>query len=356
MNQDKRIFAETLLSWHEEIDRNLPWKKSNDPYKIWISEIILQQTRVEQGLPYFERIIEKYPTVQDLAAASEDDFLSVWEGLGYYSRARNMLETARKVSDELSGVFPGDYAGLLSLKGIGPYTAAAIASFAFKLPHAVADGNVFRVLSRYFGIFDSPDTSVGKKVFAELATSLIPERQSPQYNQAIMDFGALVCKPFSPLCGQCPLNQHCYAIKHDTVETLPVKVRKPPKRARYFTFLICREGSLVLCRKRTGSDIWKGLYELPSYESETYPPDIDTVMSKYFSELSIKPAMKPEFLGSSKQILSHQIIHGAFFEVRFEKLNKIKGYQFFNLRELSNLPFPKILRNFIDEYVNLRHQ
>jgi len=354
MDKKGNLFSQMMLTWHADIDRGMPWKDSKDPYLIWLSEIILQQTRVDQGRPYFERIRNKYPDIHALAAASDDAFFSVWEGLGYYSRARNMLSTARYIAHEQSGVFPNTYEGLLSLKGVGPYTAAAISSFAHNLPYAVADGNVYRVLARYFGVFDSSDTATGKKVFSALANSLIPSGRSSDYNQAIMDFGALVCKPFQPQCNNCPLSQSCFAFANSSVDTLPVRAKKPTKKERFFTFLLCRDEEGLLCRRREDKDVWRGLFELPSLESTVLHPNPESSLEEVFDKLPGVLIGRPRVLGSSKQVLSHQVIHGIFVDVAFKRLNSNEVYKFINFENLGYLAFPKILRNFIDEYVNLR--
>ena len=220
-------FTQILLNWHEnENDRTMPWKGEKNPYKIWLSEIILQQTRVDQGMNYYLEFINKYPTVTDLALANDDDVFKLWEGLGYYSRCKNMLISARQIVNEYNGVFPADYDSILKLKGVGPYTAAAIASFAYDLPHAVLDGNVFRVLARYFGISTPIDGSEGKVYFAQLAKQLLHEGASASYNQAIMDFGATICTPKLPLCSVCVFNQQCEAFFNKKVQELPVKAKK----------------------------------------------------------------------------------------------------------------------------------
>ena len=257
-------FTATLLRWYEQHGRSLPWRADCNPYAIWLSEIILQQTRIEQGLPYWERFMQRFPTVEALAAATEDDVLRLWQGLGYYSRARNLHAAARQVVAE--GGFPQTYEGLRSLKGVGDYTAAAIGSFAFNLPVASVDGNAYRVLARHFGIDTPINTTQGKRLFAELAQSLLPERQAADFNQAMMDFGATWCTPSSPQCASCPFVETCEALHSKRVAELPVKLRKTKIKTRHlsYIYIICK-GEIAI-RRRPSGDIWQGLWEVPVVE------------------------------------------------------------------------------------------
>lgn len=265
---NESFFADEILQWYEKNRRFLPWRGTKDPYRIWISEIILQQTRVAQGYDYFVRFIERFPDVQALAAASEDEVLRCWQGLGYYSRARNLHCAARQIV--ASGGFPMDYEGIRNLKGVGDYTAAAIASFAFGLPHAVVDGNVYRVLSRYFGVDEAIDTGRGRKCFAELAQALLPDRERvADYNQGLMDFGALQCVPKSPRCMDCPLNESCMAFREGRVKDLPVKVNALIVSKRYLHYFWVQVGEEMVLFRREGKDIWKGLYEPMLVETDT---------------------------------------------------------------------------------------
>lgn len=259
-------FASKLEQWYKQNKRDLPWRETTNPYYIWLSEIILQQTRVEQGRDYYDRFITTFPDVQSLAAASEEEVLLLWQGLGYYSRARNLHKAARQISQQVS--FPSDYSSLLSLPGVGAYTAAAIASFAFGLPYAVLDGNVYRVLSRFFGISTPIDSTEGKKAFQALADQMLDKRRPALYNQAIMDFGAQVCKPSGADCAVCPLSDACAAFAQNSVQQLPVKAKKLVQRVRHFSYVyvFTQEGD-VLLHRRAASDIWKGLYEFPLVES-----------------------------------------------------------------------------------------
>ena len=248
----KKTFTKKLLKWFVSNYRPLPWKGEKNPYLIWLSEIILQQTRVEQGLPYYEKFRKKYPTIKDLALAPEDEVMKLWEGLGYYSRARNLHTTAKFISKDLDGIFPKTHKEILALKGVGSYTAAAIASFAYNLPYAVVDGNVYRVLSRYFGIATPIDSTDGKKEFALLAQELLATEKPGAYNQAIMDFGATHCMPKQPKCITCLLNKKCKAFTENRIDILPVKTKKIKKRTRYLNYLIINQGNQVFINKRTG--------------------------------------------------------------------------------------------------------
>ena len=260
-------FAIQIEQWYNQHKRALPWRQTTNPYYIWLSEIILQQTRVEQGRAYYERFVQTFPTVQDLASAPEEAVLLLWQGLGYYSRARNLHKAAQQIA--AMGDFPSDYKTILSLPGVGPYTAAAIASFAFGQPYAVLDGNVFRVLSRYFGIDTPIDSTEGKKEFKALADEMLDKKRPSLYNQAIMDFGAMLCKPIGADCMSCPLRDGCMAYEQNKVQSLPVKGKKIEQRTRYFSYVyLCTDkGEVQICR-RAGNDIWRGLYQFPLVESE----------------------------------------------------------------------------------------
>lgn len=262
-------FTALLLEWHDVANsRTLPWKGENDPYKIWLSEVILQQTRALQGLSYYERFIEAYPDIGSLADADDEEVFRLWQGLGYYNRCRNLLSAARTIVSDMAGRFPSDYHDILSLKGVGTYTAAAIASFAFGLPHAVVDGNVYRVLARYFGIDLPIDGSAGKAHFQKLAQDLLAVDRPADYNQAIMDFGATICKPKSPLCDSCPLSSGCLAYARQMIDLLPVKEKKLLVRKRCFHYCVLLHGDEVYIQKREKKDIWQGLYEFFLIELE----------------------------------------------------------------------------------------
>ncbi|EDM37579.1 putative A/G-specific adenine glycosylase [Pedobacter sp. BAL39] len=344
-------FQNEIVKWYELNKRSLPWRNTRDPYVIWLSEIILQQTRVEQGLPYFNRFLSQYPGITDFANAEETQILKLWQGLGYYSRGRNMLYTARQIRDNHNGVFPNTYDTLVGLKGIGEYTAAAISSFSSDESKAVLDGNVFRVLSRYFGV-DSPINSTeGKKIFSALAQSLIAGQTPSIYNQAIMEFGALQCKPKSPDCPSCPVHAGCEAKTKGTVALLPVKLKKLKKRIRYFNYFVCEQEGQLLVRKRGPGDVWQELYDFPLIETENHftevPEQFSHAVQEYFGkEVVIKP------LAAHKHLLTHQTIFVQFFGLDNYIINfKVKAdIKRVSLSEFDGLPQPKVIANFIESY------
>ncbi len=353
MNRAMDIFQSQLMDWYQQHDRPLPWKEEKDPYLIWLSEIILQQTRVAQGLPYFEKFKAHYPTVSDLAKAPADEVMKLWEGLGYYSRARNMHATAKYIDQELGGNFPTTYKEILSLKGVGPYTAAAISSFAFDLPHAVVDGNVYRVLARYFGI-DSPiDQPQGKKRFAELAQALLDTSQPGRYNQAIMDFGAVQCVPKSPKCKACPLQDCCQAFQEDQIHRFPVKSKKLVKKDRYFHFLVFDyEGSTFIQRRET-KDIWLHLYQFPLLESEQFIKTFAALQQQLDWPDWIDQTMIKEWSLSRpfKQELTHQRIHAFFFKILLKTPPKSIPPEFVmtERENLTKFAFPKIIDLYLKD-------
>lgn len=309
-------FAQKLLAWYDLNKRTLPWRQTGDPYYIWLSEIILQQTRVDQGIPYYLKFVEVFPRIELLAVASEDEVLRLWQGLGYYSRARNLHAAAQYVVGHAGGVFPRSHKEVLSLKGVGEYTAAAIVSFAYNEPYAVVDGNVFRVLSRVFGVGEYIDTAKGKKVFSDLAAELL-DRESPGlYNQAIMDFGALQCVPKSPACGECPFADSCFAYIQGLIEVFPRKKGKIVTKDRFFNYLDIRVGDSVFLRRRTEDDIWKGLYEFPLIESEKKMSFEDIVATaEYKKLLSGSSQIKLAKIREMKHVLSHRVIHATFYRL-----------------------------------------
>ncbi len=341
-----KSFRKKLLQWSQDHPRPLPWKGEKNPYFIWLSEIILQQTRVEQGWAYYERFRKKYPKVEDLALASEDEVMKLWEGLGYYSRARNLHVAAQYIAKDLKGRFPHTYEGILALKGVGPYTAAAIASFAYDLPFAVVDGNVFRVLSRIFGIDTPIDTTEGKKEFTHLAQALLDPLQAGVYNQAMMDFGATHCLPRNPNCGKCPFQRECQAWQTDRVSNLPVKAKKIAKKTRYFHYLIINYKDQVVLQKRSASDIWRNLYEFPLIE-------LDRLKNKE-PELSKNPLWQ-ELIGHTpaqvnsisppfRQQLTHQKIIGSFLEITIQALPKMNdSHLLVERKNLRKFALPKII-------------
>lgn len=310
-------FVEILIGWYTENKRPLPWRDTTDPYRIWISEIILQQTRVAQGLEYFNRFMERFPDVRALAEAPEDEVMKYWQGLGYYSRARNLHAAAREIMERFGGVFPSDHAQVLSLKGVGDYTAAAICSFAWRQPYAVVDGNVYRVLSRVFGVETPIDSTAGKKEFAELAQVLLDTSRPDLYNQAIMDFGAVQCTPQRPDCLYCPLRDACVAWAQGKVECLPVKEGKTVVKPRYFNYLDIHCGEVHLLRRRDGKDIWQNLYEYPLIKTlqdtdfsvlqglEEYRRLMDGVAEIRVCKMTEMP----------RHVLSHRVIYARFYDL-----------------------------------------
>jgi len=341
------FFTTHLLDWFDRNDRPLPWKGEKDPYLIWLSEIILQQTRVQQGLPYFERFAASYPTVKDLAAAPDDEVFKLWEGLGYYARARNMLAAARYIADELDGKFPDTYDAIRALKGVGPYTAAAIASFAYDLPHAVLDGNVFRVLSRFFGILTPIDTTAGKRQFQQLAESLLYRGDAAKYNQAIMDFGATQCKPKAPLCASCPLHSSCVAYQEDRIHQLPQKEKKLKKRDRFFLYVEWQREEALLLQKRTRKDIWQDLYEFPLLELDRlsdmeYPDCLNALEQRWGMRLD---ASTVNISRPFQQSLSHQRITARFLQVPVNSDFTLASEQAFWVQreQLRDYAFPRII-------------
>ncbi len=339
-----RIFSGKIVEWYQEHRRTLPWRRTKDPYRIWLSEIILQQTRVAQGLPYYRSFVKKYPRIQQLARASEREVLRLWQGLGYYSRARNLHACARMVSDKLGGKFPSTYDKLRELKGIGTYTAAAIASMAFGERVAVLDGNVFRVLARVFGMDEDITSTNGRKAFLHLANRLVPEEDPGTYNQAIMEFGALNCTPRAPHCDGCPIQRQCYAFQRDAQEILPVKKKAQKPTARYFVYVVVRSDKQWLMKKRTGRDIWSGLYDFPLLEFKSRPGS-KTIASEVVRMTGLNKNLTATVAVSSeyRHVLSHQVISARFVEVAWPKRkipdNKLfTGSRFYSIAQVRKLP------------------
>lgn len=346
-------FQSAIVKWYLENKRDLPWRGTDDAYVIWLSEVILQQTRVEQGLPYFNRFLQNYPTVLDFASATEAQILKLWQGLGYYSRGRNMLFTAIQVRDHHKGVFPTSYDALIKLKGIGDYTAAAIASFSSNERKAVLDGNVFRVLSRYFGIAEPINSSNGKKQFSALAQTLIGDQEASVYNQAIMEFGALQCKPKSPDCNICPVQTGCLARKGNLVNVLPVKLNKLKKRTRYFNYFIAFAEEKILVKKRNAGDIWQELYDFPLIETAGHHRDIP---GDFYGQLHARFGKGTEItvLSQQKHLLTHQTIYVQFFGLDnyIINFNQDAEIKWVSLEEFNELPQPKVITNFMNTYFN----
>lgn len=342
------IFSNSLIQWYLKNKRDLPWRNTQNPYHIWLSEIMLQQTRVAQGMPYFYSFTDSFPTVFDLASADEEKVLKLWQGLGYYSRARNLHKTAQHIAFDLNGIFPDNYKDLLKLKGVGEYTAAAIASFSYDEAVPVVDGNVFRVLSRYFDVETDIASSGAKKEFTALAGELMPKDNPAIFNQAIMEFGALQCVPKNPNCEICVLNSGCLALKYNKVGELPVKLKKTKVRNRYFNYLVFSdENQDLIIRKRTEKGIWHNLYEFPLIETET-DSDIlsvfELIRENYGQKneiLDIKPLNQSRIIHK----LSHQHLHIRFFKIQ------VKGFleDAISYESMISYPFPIVIHNFIEK-------
>lgn len=342
------FFTSNLMTWNKKINNRLmPWKGIKDPYKIWLSEIILQQTRVEQGLEYYNNFVKKYPTIDDLASASENEVFKNWEGLGYYSRCKNLITTAKYISNEKLGVFPNTYEEILTLKGVGPYTAAAISSFAFNLPHAVVDGNVMRVLTRFFGIETPIDTTEGKSLLNKLAQDLLDKKNADKYNQAIMDFGATVCKPKQPICNTCNLSKNCHSFNISSPEAFPKKSKAKSKTNRWFIYFLPKYKNQILVGKRQQKDIWENLYEFPKIEFNQQP-SVELLNhpehADFFKKMGLNISEIPKF---HIQLLTHQKIHACFIDVNLNKKIQLDQFEYINLTALKSLPFPKIIAAFI---------
>lgn len=353
-------FRTQLLQWALAHPRPLPWKGVDNPYFIWLSEILLQQTRVKQGLPYYLKFKDAFPKVEDLAKAPEDQVMKLWEGLGYYSRARNMHAAAKFIVDKLGGRFPNTYKDILALKGVGPYTAAAIASFAFNLPHAVVDGNVYRVLARIFGISTPSDSTAGKKEFAILAEQLLDKKRAGQYNQAIMDFGAIHCTPKKPKCENCPFSTDCIAYQEQAIAHYPVKLKKLLRKDRFFNFLVLSRKNQIYIQKRKEKDIWQKLYQFPLLETSQVIEHADLLLEqKKWGDWLGKSQLK--FIKKSKlfkQTLSHQSIYAYFWEFEFLEDIVLEEFGFIleERKNLSKFAFPKIIDWYLGDnslYLNL---
>lgn len=342
-------FKQSLIAWYSENKRSLPWRNTTNPYYIWLSEIILQQTQVKQGLPYYEAFVNQFPTIFDLANASEEAVLKLWQGLGYYSRARNLHATAKHVALELEGKFPDTYKDLLKLKGVGDYTASAIASIAFNEVAAVVDGNVYRVLSRYFGIDIPINSTAGIKEFKALATTLIDKDQPATFNQAIMEFGATQCKPKNPYCLVCPLNESCVALQKNKIDQLPVKLKKTKVTTKYFNFLVCIDTNKnTILQKRVGKGIWQNLYQFPLVESKK------SISPKTFHTLDLSATVLKDkifnySLYNPKDIvhkLSHQHLHTKFWIIEVDGLLK----DAISIQLLKTYPTPVLISSFIETF------
>lgn len=347
----ERDFSARIVDWYQQNKRELPWRNTRDPYKIWLSEIILQQTRVAQGLPYYQAFVQKYPTVKHLANATEQDVLRLWQGLGYYTRARNLHKCAKQVHEKNNGMFPASYAGLLNLPGVGEYTAAAIASFAFQEPVAVVDGNVYRVLSRVFGIDIAVNSPQGKKAFRELANKLISQNRPDLHNQAVMEFGAQFCTPVNPPCDGCIFKTTCVARNQSLQRLLPVKIKSRKARKRYFYYVVVKQKNSLLMRQRTKKDIWQGLFDFPLIE-KTRPTKAENIVAEIeWIPNSVKASGKISISSTYKHILTHQVIHCKFVVVNATGYIDValKSSKFYSFSKISGLPKPVLISRFLSD-------
>jgi len=343
------IFNSLIHHWYSLYKRDLPWRDTRNPYCIWLSEIILQQTRIEQGRAYYMSFTEEFPTISDLASASEDKVLKLWQGLGYYSRARNLHFTAKYIVAHFNGNFPVEYRSILSLKGIGAYTAAAIASISFNQEYPAVDGNVYRVLSRFFGIADPIDTSAGKKIFNELAAELIKGTDPGMHNQALMEFGALQCTPQKPDCFRCPLREQCYAFASQKMADLPVKLKKTTQRHRYFNYFDISFGDSTWLRKRVEKDIWRNLFEFPVIETAS-ANSIEALLSmpEVNRLIEAENSVIEKVENWKIHLLTHQKINYRIIKVRLFQENKMPGEMIrVNKKDIFNFAVPKLLETYL---------
>ena len=371
------VFADKLIAWYEENKRDLPWRHTKDPYLIWISEVILQQTRVAQGYDYYMRFVNRFPDVFTLAEADEDEVMRYWQGLGYYSRARNLHTAAKSMAE--AGGFPNTYVEVRALKGVGEYTAAAICSFAYDMPYAVVDGNVYRVLSRWLGVDTPIDSVQGKKLFAEAANELLDVHRSALYNQAIMEFGALQCTPTVPDCTMCPLSDSCVALQLGKIDVLPVKQHKTKVTNRYFNYIYVRMGAYTFINKRTGDDIWKNLYEFPLIETTGQSEQDDAMFLEKLQELwgtdrvtsdktmfckeesAILQGRKCHFVkllkSDVKHVLSHRVIHANFYELEMpEETPAPNGWLKVLVKDLHKFAVSNLVSHFFSLILEPNHQ
>ncbi len=340
-------FQESLLSWYAKNKRDLPWRHTKDPYRIWLSEVILQQTRVNQGMDYYLKFIETFPTVVDLSKAAEKQVLALWQGLGYYSRARNLHQAAKEVVNEHNGVFPSDYKTLLKLKGVGPYTAAAIASFSFNQAKAVLDGNVFRVLSRLYDINKPINSTNGQKEFQDISNNLLNTLDPATHNQAMMEFGALVCTPKRPKCDKCPFILECNSYKNNTVLLRPVKLKKTKVRSRYFIYTVFYNElkQLVFLKKRESKDIWQNLYDFHLEEIHEKKLFLDRVESLEKDKHIVKLQHK----------LTHQVINAVFFIEHTKESSDFKKLEPVHVEKINTYPIPTLIKNYLEKETDISY-
>lgn len=348
---DIRYFTKKVVRWFEKNKRDLPWRETKDPYRIWLSEIILQQTRVNQGLPYYLKFVEAFPSVFALANAPEQKVLRLWQGLGYYTRARNLHKCAKELVARFNGKFPEPFDELKTLPGIGDYTAAAIASIAFGQQVAVVDGNVFRVLARIFGIDTPINTPEGRRIFAKLANELVPRQNPDVHNQAMMEFGARFCTPRNPCCEICPYQSECVAFKNSLQHALPVKLQLKEARNRYFYYFVFQKGNSFLMKKRKEKDIWQGLYDFALVETNR-PVDPEKLFVENASLKKFRKGKLSEISKMYKHILSHQLIHSRFIQITLPRNIELNGsgLKLYSLRKVADLPKPVLISKFLSDY------
>lgn len=348
---DKRYFSDKVVEWYRLNKRDLPWRDIRDAYKIWLSEIILQQTRVAQGLPYYLKFIDKFPTVDALAGATEQEVLRLWQGLGYYTRARNLHKCAKTVVERFNGVFPTRFEVLQTLPGIGSYTAAAIASFSSKEVVAVVDGNVFRVLSRVFGIDEAINSPSGRQVFSSLASSLIPEKNPDEYNQSIMEFGALHCTPKVPECSSCAFAPTCFANQNNLQAVLPLKIKSKEARKRYFNYFIFQKGKSLLMNKRSEKDIWHGLFDFYLVETNRSTKAEKILLTD--KNLKVIKRKDVQFISKPyKHVLSHQVIQASFTLIKQadDKIRFSPAHKYYSIKKIESLPKPVLISRFLQDH------
>jgi A/G-specific adenine glycosylase len=351
-NQQTKNFSKLLLHWHQHYNtRTMPWKGEKDAYKIWLSEIILQQTRVEQGLAYYNKFITTYPNIRLLATAKDDDVFKLWEGLGYYSRCRNLLHAARAITEKYNAIFPAEYDDIINLKGVGSYTAAAIASFAYNQPYAVLDGNVFRVLSRVFAIDLAIDGNEGKKYFTALSQKLLDVKNPALYNQAIMDLGATVCKPQQPLCDACPLQKMCSAYYQNSISKYPFKQKKLSITTRYFYYLILEQQHQILIQKRVAKDIWQNLHEFYLVETQEQQDVSKTLIKKWLKQhLNYTEKFDIKFISKEQQQkLTHRTVKGNFISIKLSSQIEIENHFWIDKKDISKYSFPRFINAYLEQ-------
>lgn len=343
-------FKNVIIKWYNENKRDLPWRNTVNPYYIWVSEVILQQTRVAQGLDYYHRFIDAFPTIKDLAEADLDRVMKVWQGLGYYSRARNLQNGAKQVMAEYNGKLPSSYNELLNIKGIGPYSAGAIASFAFKETVPAIDGNVYRVMARIYGVFASSETASGKKEFFDLTMELIDKKRPNIFNQALLDFGALQCVPRSPNCGICPFDSICYAYRNNLINQLPVKGKKIATRDRFLNYIIIRYKGSTFIQRREGDDIWNSLYQFPLIETSKGVEIDQLVKEPAWKEIFGKVDVNILYISDPiKHLLSHQTLYTKFVIVEIEKASYYlkSNYNKISIPDIQEYSVPRVIDSFL---------